>query len=112
MFCGHHAQPSLLTTTRVQLALQRYQRVISQWPIDKLRPNTQLQDVIKKDVDRKYGPDATVVANEAAELKQSAALLSLLNDSYKKKVCGGALGNIRIWIADIAVCTSTPYERR
>lgn len=64
--------------------------MISQWPVDKLRPKTQLQDFIKKDVDRKYGPEATVVPNEAAELKQSAALLSLLNDSYKKKVRDGA----------------------
>ncbi|KAL2106972.1 hypothetical protein VUR80DRAFT_5898 [Thermomyces stellatus] len=70
---------------QVGLALQRYQRILSQWPVDKLRPNTQLQDVIKKDVDRKYGPNATVAPNEAAELKQAAALLSLLNDTYKKK---------------------------
>ena len=66
--------------------------MISEWPIDKLRPSNQLQDVIKKDVDRKYGPNATVAPNETAELKQATALLSLLNDGYKKKVCGRALG--------------------
>lgn len=66
------------------VALRRYQRAISLWPHDKLRPSTQLQDVIQKAVDQKFGPKATA-ADEAAELKQANILLTLLNDSYKKK---------------------------
>lgn len=71
---------------RVQLAFQRYQRVIAQWPTDKLRPNTQLQEVIRKNVDAKYGPKATVEPNEAAELKQANTLVALLDNTFKKKV--------------------------
>ncbi|SPO05527.1 uncharacterized protein DNG_08214 [Cephalotrichum gorgonifer] len=69
----------------VGAALQRYQRVLSQWPVDKLRPNTQLQDVLQKALDKKYDPKAATAPDEAAELKQANALLTLLNDGYKKK---------------------------
>lgn len=71
---------------RLQLALQRYQRVIAKWPTDKLRPNTQLQDLIRKNVDSKYGANATVAPNEAAELQQANALTALLDDTFKNKV--------------------------
>lgn len=60
--------------------------MIAQWPTDKLRPNTQLQEVIRKNVDAKYGPKATAEPNEAAELKQANTLVALLDDTFKKKV--------------------------
>lgn len=72
-------------SNQVGLALQRYQRVIAKWPTDKLRPNTQLQDLIRKNVDSKYGANATVAPNEAAELQQANALTALLDDTFKNK---------------------------
>lgn len=69
----------------VQLAFQRYQKAISLWPRDKVRPGVQIQDAIQKRVDRTF--DAKAAApDEAIELKQASALLTLLNDGYQKKV--------------------------
>lgn len=63
--------------------------MIAQWPTDKLRPNTQLQDVLRKNVDAKYGASATTAPDEAAELKQANALTALLDNTFTKKVCEG-----------------------
>lgn len=80
-----HPSATPLLTATPQLALQRYQRVIAQWPTDKLRPGTQLQDVVKRHTDKTF-VEGKPAADEAAELRQASALLMLLNDGFKKKV--------------------------
>ncbi|PKS12333.1 hypothetical protein jhhlp_001633 [Lomentospora prolificans] len=69
------------------LAYQRYQKAISLWPRDKIRPGVQMQDCIQKRLAGRF--DAKDAApDEAAELKQASALFTLLGDGYQKKVRG------------------------
>ncbi|KAK3401398.1 hypothetical protein B0T20DRAFT_450498 [Sordaria brevicollis] len=76
------------------LAARQYQRALSEWPRDALRPECQLQDVLTKRLTKNNGsllPNTsafnklTKEAKEQAEIKQANALLSLLENRYKSK---------------------------
>ncbi|KAI1458624.1 hypothetical protein F4805DRAFT_119713 [Annulohypoxylon moriforme] len=54
-------------------------RALSQWPKDTLRPQTQLQDVLRKRFEQPSN------LSEQDQLKQANALYSLINDRYKTK---------------------------
>lgn len=87
------SQPSyqrLRPANNLQVAYKHFQRVLAQWPKDRLRPESQLQDVLTKRIDKQFaeqkaGSTAGVLSEEA-ELKQVNAMYSLLEDRYKTKV--------------------------
>ncbi|KAI0880872.1 uncharacterized protein GGS22DRAFT_192707 [Annulohypoxylon maeteangense] len=53
-------------------------RALSQWPKDTLRPQIQLQDVLRKRFEQSELPDHE-------QVKQANALYSLMHDRYKNK---------------------------
>ena len=87
-----------------QLAYKHYQRALSQWPIDLLRPEMSFQKAMRRRIDMKFhlsnrrpqdnvvgnGAEATVPAAskplENAEIEQVNVLYSFLEDRYLKKV--------------------------
>ncbi|MCJ1470869.1 hypothetical protein MMC07_009516 [Pseudocyphellaria aurata] len=92
------------------IVYKHYQRVLTQWPVDILRPNVCFQDVMKRRIDKRLLPSSStasrqpqdrVVANEAlatpvpdqpfdekGELEQVNVLYSLLENRYSKKARG------------------------
>ncbi|KAI1371618.1 hypothetical protein F4677DRAFT_435179 [Hypoxylon crocopeplum] len=65
---------------RQAISAQRHVlRALSQWPKDTLRPQVQLQDVLRK----RFEQDSSL--SEQEQLKQANALYSLLDNRYKKK---------------------------
>lgn len=100
----HHIQiraslppSSLLSLTPPQIVYKHYQRALSLWPKDRLRPDCQLQDVLLRRVNKTFLPtpafspetgeevDAPAI-DEARELEQVNALYSLLDGRYAGKV--------------------------
>ena len=65
-------------------------RALSRWPKDTLRPESQFQDAMRRRIDRKFLPDASmpnaVPVNEKAEMEEVNALYSLLENRYDRKV--------------------------
>ncbi|KAI1773801.1 hypothetical protein F4818DRAFT_443106 [Hypoxylon cercidicola] len=65
---------------RQAISAQRHiLRALSEWPKDILRPQVQLQDVLRKRF------EASSNLSEQDQLKQANALYSLLDNRYKKK---------------------------
>ncbi|KAI1499258.1 hypothetical protein F5X99DRAFT_430858 [Biscogniauxia marginata] len=54
-------------------------RALAQWPKDPVRPEVQLQDVLRKRFEQK------VDLSETEQLRQANALYSLLDNRYKRK---------------------------
>lgn len=74
-----------------QIAYKHFQQALTKWPKDRLRPESQLQDVLARRIDRqaaerKAGTATGSALSEEAELKQVNATYSLLEDRYKTKV--------------------------
>ncbi|KAK1766605.1 hypothetical protein QBC33DRAFT_493656 [Phialemonium atrogriseum] len=78
-----------MTTPVRSVAYKHFQRVLAQWPKDRLRPESQLQDVLTKRIDKQFAErkagSAAGLLSEEAELKQVNAMYSLLEDRYKTK---------------------------
>lgn len=56
-------------------------KALNRWPKDALRPTVQLQEVLRKRLERK---DSALSSQEG--LQQANALYSLLDNRYRKKV--------------------------
>ncbi|GAB1316973.1 Cytochrome B pre-mRNA-processing protein 6 [Madurella fahalii] len=68
------------------VAARHFQGVLNRWPKDPLRPECQLQDVLAKRLEKgALAPAAKGAAQGQADLKQTNALYSLLEDRYKTK---------------------------
>jgi len=79
------------------IAYKHYLRALSRWPKDKLRPECQFQDAMRRRIDRRFLPAsspntpnaAQAVANSAidekVELEQVNAIYSLLENRYSRK---------------------------
>ena len=90
----------------LQIVYKHYQRILAQWPVDRLRPDVSFQQKIQNRIDNRLKPSTTppqdnVVSNEAqatvptpkpfdekGELEQVNVLYSLLENRYTKKVGG------------------------
>ncbi|MCJ1271847.1 hypothetical protein MMC22_011752 [Lobaria immixta] len=94
------------------IVYKHYQRVLTQWPVDLLRPEVSFQEVMRRRIDKRLLPSSPntpqqpqdkVRANDAlatpapsqpfdekGELEQVNALYSLLENRYSKKVPAGA----------------------
>ncbi|KAI0098460.1 hypothetical protein F4814DRAFT_453541 [Daldinia grandis] len=65
--------------SRQAISAQRHVvRALSQWPKDTLRPQIQIQEVLRKRFEESSG------LSEQDQLKQANALYSLLDNRYKK----------------------------
>lgn len=65
--------------------------MLHRWPKDPLRPDCQLQDVLARRLEKGTLSPAVKGAGQAqADLKQTNALYSLLEDRYKNKVGSSA----------------------
>ncbi|KAL9016981.1 MAG: hypothetical protein Q9185_005676 [Variospora sp. 1 TL-2023] len=83
---------------------RHYQRALAQWPVDVLRPQVSFQDVMRRRIEKQFGPSnnektaydpskeskETLVTplkptSETAELEQVNVLYSFLEDRYSKK---------------------------
>ncbi|KAK0516983.1 hypothetical protein JMJ35_000138 [Cladonia borealis] len=82
---------------------KHYQRILTQWPVDRLRPEVSFQKIIQHRIDTQLKPPTTppqdnVVSNQAqatiptsvpfdeqGQLEQVNVLYSLLENRYKKK---------------------------
>jgi cytochrome b pre-mRNA-processing protein 6 len=64
-------------------SLAIYQRVFASWPKQALRPDYQLQTVLRQAVDERY--PRFNPAQEALELQKAKALQLLLGDTLKKR---------------------------
>ncbi|RDL32517.1 uncharacterized protein BP5553_08973 [Venustampulla echinocandica] len=87
------------------LAYRHWLRALSLWPKDKLRPNLQFQDVMRRRIDQRFdlienpdakNPLAKTVVDEKAELEQANAAYSLLGDRYAKKTDGLAAVSLKL----------------
>jgi len=82
------------------LAYKHYQRIITRWPVDALRPEVSFQKALQRRIDRRFNPqpiaadgskDVKVVqtppvpVDEKAELEQVNVLYSFLENRYMKK---------------------------
>lgn len=83
---------------------KHYQRILSQWPVDLLRPEVSFQKTIQRRIDTQLRPTTTalqdnVISNQAqasvptpkafdeqGELEQVNVLYSFLENRYTKKV--------------------------
>ena len=100
-----HQQATPSHTNSLEIAYKHYLRAFSRWPKDALRPESQLQDAIRKRVDRQLLPQSSAtttqtqtqtppgaggafpkLADERVELEQANALYSLLENRYSRKV--------------------------
>ncbi|KAL8717052.1 MAG: hypothetical protein Q9225_005671 [Loekoesia sp. 1 TL-2023] len=87
------------------IAYRHWQRALAQWPIDLLRPQISFQNVMRRRIDKQFGPSDTKEtsydpvkeskdtlvtplkpSNESAQLEQVNVLYSLLENRYFKKV--------------------------
>ena len=64
-------------------ALQIYQQVFANWPKQALRPDYQLQNVLRKAVDERYPRFSA--GQEVEELHKARALQMLLGDKLKQR---------------------------
>lgn len=89
--------------TEIQRALQQWQRIIQQWPIDKVRPDTvSFQRIMQRRLDTYFNPKrgseqpqvtgnavnvqaVELVWNEAREEKQIQALEKLMSNHFQKR---------------------------
>jgi len=87
-----------------QIVYKHYQRILSQWPVDLLRPEVSFQKTIQKRIETRLTASATptqdnVISNQAqatvptptaldekVELEQVNVLYSFLESRYTKKV--------------------------
>ena len=90
-----------------QIIYKHYQRILAQWPVDRLRPNISFQKVIQERVDARLNSPASIKESptsnenpkppaeegkrvppfdEKAELEQVNVLYSFLENRYSKKV--------------------------
>ncbi|KAL8762029.1 MAG: hypothetical protein Q9184_001921 [Pyrenodesmia sp. 2 TL-2023] len=86
------------------IVYRHYQRALAQWPVDVLRPQVSFQDVMRRRIDKQFGPSKTENSaydptkesqdtlatplkprNEAEELEQVNVLYSFLENRYSKK---------------------------
>ncbi|KAH8895913.1 hypothetical protein GQ53DRAFT_819872 [Thozetella sp. PMI_491] len=71
------------------LALKHFQRVVSRWPKDPLRPDRQLQDVLTKRLESgNFAPGTEALgetAKQEANLRQANAAFGLLDNRYKSR---------------------------
>ncbi|KXX81285.1 Cytochrome B pre-mRNA-processing protein 6 [Madurella mycetomatis] len=68
------------------VAAKHLQGVLHRWPKDPLRPNCQLQDVLARRLGKgALTPAVRGTGQGQADLKQTNALYSLLEDRYKNK---------------------------
>jgi hypothetical protein len=71
--------------TRFQNIAKHYARLLSRWPKDPVRPENTFHKLLSARTAKAH----TLSDSEAnAELRNVNALYSLLDDRYKKKVCG------------------------
>lgn len=88
----------------LQIIYKHYQRILTQWPVDRLRPEVSFQKIIQRRIDTQLKPSTippqdNVVSNQAqatvpspvpfdeqGQLEQVNVLYSLLENRYKKKV--------------------------
>ena len=91
----------------LQIIYKHYQRALSQWPVDVLRPQVSFQTIMRQRIEKhfnppKIAPQGNVVANETlatvptpvkfdekTELEQVNVLYSFLENRYMKKVLFG-----------------------
>jgi hypothetical protein len=64
-----------------QLAYRLQLRAVSRWPKDRLRPDAQLHDAVRRRIARRRA----AAWDESAELEQANALYSLLDGRYAAK---------------------------
>ncbi|KAK3994399.1 cytochrome B pre-mRNA-processing protein 6 [Cladorrhinum sp. PSN332] len=77
-----------MSAARSSPAARAFQAAIQRWPKDPLRPECQLQHVLAKRLEKAtLAPPSSIkgVTKAQAELKQTNALYSLLEDRYKNK---------------------------
>ena len=108
--------------------LKHYQRILTSWPVDKLRPEVSFQKALQRRIDTRLKETDSarslqnnIVANEAqvtvptpkpfdekGELEQVNALYSLLENRYTKKVLYIAFNGLKMTQADM--CTVSPLR--
>jgi hypothetical protein len=80
--------------TRPKQASKHYARILTQWPVDRLRPELAFQTILKKRIDA--APVAKAIQPNAAqvqppkprhELNEINALYSLVENRYSSAVC-------------------------
>ncbi|RFU24573.1 hypothetical protein B7463_g11761, partial [Scytalidium lignicola] len=64
------------------VAYRHYQRILSKWPKDPLRPEVQFQNAMRRRIDRQFAAQSSV--NEKAELENVNTLYSLLGNRYRQ----------------------------
>ncbi|KAL8933236.1 MAG: hypothetical protein Q9216_006459 [Gyalolechia sp. 2 TL-2023] len=86
------------------IVYRHWQRALAQWPVDLLRPQISFQEIMRRRLDKQFGPSDTKGVsydpakeskdtlatplkpiNENAELEQVNVLYSFLENRYQKK---------------------------
>ncbi|ROT37777.1 hypothetical protein SODALDRAFT_333528 [Sodiomyces alkalinus F11] len=64
---------------------KHYQRALSLWPKDELRPHVQFPDFVMRGIQKRLDPTTKAPLDPKRELAQLNALCSLAEDRYVKK---------------------------
>lgn len=80
---------------RQQIA-SRYSKILTEWPVDRLRPQIQFQTILKKRVqaapastpnEQNTAQIQSTKSTRSSELQEVTALSSLLDKHYSRRVC-------------------------
>lgn len=86
VFKNLHSHSLILTLIYplIQIIYKHYQRVLSQWPVDLLRPEISFQSAMQRRIDRRFGPDSSSTSSPVS----SSSSLSQSNMNSKPKANG------------------------
>ncbi|CEG69905.1 hypothetical protein CU097_009684 [Rhizopus azygosporus] len=72
-----------MTSAEIQPLYRSFLRVVQRWPVDKVRPNKDLKQVLTTKVEESFRNESTLDIAQAE--KQLFALEKLLNNDFKQK---------------------------
>jgi len=73
-----------MASNEIQPLYRSFLKVIQKWPIDKVRPNRDLKQVLSTRIEETFRNQETL--NVAQAKKELVALEKLLNNEFKEKV--------------------------
>lgn len=75
----------MTSAKEIQPLYRSFLKVVEKWPVDKVRPNRDLKQIITTRVEENFRNESTLDITRAQ--KELFALEKLLNNDFKQKVC-------------------------